>query len=134
AALEQLRLAGVEELGPLEIERRRDVMAGLSTTARAFIERFGAVESHPWSALRRSELSPFEQQECLRALQAWRKALQALSTEASAGAAHEFSLVGRSINELAKLADALSVLARHRGPIFGTALPALRDTCTIAQL
>src|SRR5690606_2702664 len=29
---------------------------------------------------------------------------------------------------LAKLADALRALARHRAPIFGTALPALRDT------
>jgi len=70
AGLDEVMLQDALDLTAIDLDRRRVALDALEQHSISFIERYGGPNNHPWAGMRRTDLSPFEQEALLRALAA----------------------------------------------------------------
>ncbi len=92
--------------------RRRDMLAAAATLEGEVqpLLAFGSLSGHPWRGLRNSEIADFENEELLRRLQRWTRALEDVKAIVDAIAARTHSTLPAKIADLAKLCTSIAGL------------------------
>lgn len=83
-ALSAVRLPEAEHATPYVRDEAKGHLKIIERHARAFTERYGAPEHHPWHGVTRSDIDPFQQDEILARTADWRAALERLSNDLAA--------------------------------------------------
>ncbi|HEX9867463.1 MAG TPA: AAA domain-containing protein, partial [Candidatus Tectomicrobia bacterium] len=69
AVLDELDLQGAIELTSVDLDRQRAALELLEQLSTPFVELYGTPNNYPWVGLHQADLSPFEQEALVRALE-----------------------------------------------------------------
>lgn len=126
AGLDEVMLQDALDLTAIDLDRRRVTLDALEQHCTSSIERYGGPNNHPWAGMRRTDLSPFEQEALLRALAAWHMAMLGLDREAEQTAT-DLSIPGMTtIDEIVSLIKAIALLPEPLNDLIANLLPKLR--------
>ncbi|HXH10827.1 MAG TPA: hypothetical protein VNP04_13825 [Alphaproteobacteria bacterium] len=73
--LADIELVDALTLTPIDLDRRRTALEVLEQLSASLVQTYGGPHHHPWAGIRRMDLSPFEQEALLRALETWRQTM-----------------------------------------------------------
>lgn len=132
--LEDIALVGALEFASVELDRRRTALTALEMRTAAFAQTYGAMEKHPCAGICRADLSPFEQQELLRALAGWHTAILALEREARYAESECGISAPKTAEAAHRLAKALALLPEDADEIATDILPKLKANSALAAL
>ena len=132
ADLDDVMLDGTLNLSAVDLDRQRDALVALEKCTASLLQTYGILEKHPWAGMPRADLSPFAQQELIRALEVWREVLLVLKEEArNVSKKTEFSLPApTTLDDAYHLARALALLP-ERMP--RKSLPMCYQSCRVRK-
>jgi hypothetical protein len=133
-ALNEVELHDAVELTTVDLDRRRTALAALERLSSSFTEIHGTPNNHPWAGMHQADLSPFEQEALVRALETWREAILALAKKAKQ-IASDLGLLGlTTVGDLCSLLEAITLLPENPADIFGDILPKLQSEEALTAL
>jgi len=121
-------------LTPIDLDRRRTALEVLEQLRASLVQTYGGPHHHPWAGIHRMELSPFEQEALLRALETWRQTMLGLE-KVVMQAAEVLAIPELDTFDAARsVMEAAALLPEDSGEIILDLLPKLKSEDTLNTL
>jgi hypothetical protein len=133
-ALNEVELHDAFELTAVDLDLRRIALEALEQLSTSFAETHGTPSNHPWAGMHQADLSPFEQEALVRALETWREEIIALEKKAKQTVS-DLGLSGlTTVDDLCSLIETIVLLPENPKGIVADILPKLKSEEALTAL
>jgi hypothetical protein len=134
AGLDDVLLPNALDLTIIALHQRRDALKALEQLSTPIVATYGMPNHHPWAGMRRTDLSPFEQEIFIRALESWHDSLLSLE-EKGTQASTDLGITGlTTIDDIRNLTEAIALLPHESDAIISDILPKLKNAEVLRAL